>query len=312
MRSNAKSTRILMLHRALDDVPVAYGLPNCYRLRGTALTLDELVRLLDEVSPVMTLDAVEQALALGEEPPPGYVLTFDDGYRDHLDCVAPLLAARSVSATFYVATGLHGRGRDVAIVDAWYWLLDHAEARVARVPMPDGDEFRGRIDTLEGKREWVTGEPKRVLLGATAVQQAGMVAALAESVACELPDDLAARLYLCREEWSTLVTLGMRVGAHSVRHLRLTDVDDGTLRVEVRSSIEAVHGLCAPVAFAYPDGAYDERVKTEVRLAKASSAVTCEPGDVRRGADVLRLPRVFVDASFRDKHHEVGPSKAAT
>lgn len=237
-----------------------------------------------------------RALARGEEPPGGAVLTFDDGYREHLDVVAPLLTERGVPATFYVATGLDGDGAEVAVADAWYWLLDHAVERAARVPLSNGGEYRGRIDTREAKAAWVGGEPKAALLAATDAQQAVMIAALAESAGCVLPVDLAARLYLRPAEWSALVGLGMRVGAHSVSHPRLTQVDDDALRVEVQASVDAVGRLGGPVAFAYPDGAYDQRVVREVQRAAVSSSVTCDQGIVGRGADLMRLPRVFVGA----------------
>jgi hypothetical protein len=180
------------------------------------------------------------------------------------------------------------------MVDAWYWLLDHAVDRAARVPLPDGGEYRGRIDTHEGKLAWVGGEPKAALLAATDAQQAAMIAALAESVGNALPVDLAARLYLRQTEWSALVGLGMRVGAHSVSHPRLTQVEDDALRAEVQASVDAVGRLGGPVAFAYPDGAYDERVVREVQRAAVSSSVTCEPGVVTRRGVRWNLPRVFI------------------
>ena len=294
MQSEASATRIWMLHRVLEDRPAAFGLPSCYRMRGTALTLGELGRALDAVGPVLPLDAVEQALSCREAPPPGTVLTFDDGYREHLDVVAPLLAERGVTATFYVATGLHGAGTGVAVVDAWYWLLDHAIERVAKVLLPDGGRHQGRIDSVEAKGAWVGGEPKAALLAATPQQQTAMLDALADSVGCSLPADLAARLYLRPSEWSSLVRLGMRVGAHSVSHPRMTQVDELQLDSEAQESVEAVRTLGTPVPFAYPDGAYDERVVRAVRRAGVSSAVTCAPGVVRCGTDLLRLPRVFV------------------
>jgi peptidoglycan/xylan/chitin deacetylase (PgdA/CDA1 family) len=296
MPSDPPATRILMLHRVLDDASAAFDLPTCYRMRGTALTVDELVRVIEDADQILALDVVEDALARGEELPSGAVLTFDDGYREHLDVVAPLLTERGISATFYVATGLHGEGAGVAVVDAWYWLLDHANERTARVRLPDGGELRGRIDTHDGKAAWIGGEPKAALLAASEAQQAAMIAALAESVGSALPDDLAARLYLRPAEWFALAGLGMRVGAHSVSHPRLTQVDDDALRGEVLASVDAVGRLGGPVAFAYPDGAYDERVVREVRRAAVSSSMTCEPGEVGRGADLMRLPRVFVSS----------------
>ncbi len=290
------ATRILMFHRVLEDSPAAFGLPSCYRMRGTALTMGELVGVVEAAGPILPLDAVERALACGEAPPRGVVLTFDDGYREHLDVVAPFLAARGLRATFYVATGLHGEGATVAVVDAWYWLLDHAVDRVGEVPLPRGEVHRGPVDTLAGKADWVAGAPKAALLAATAEHQAVMIAALGASLGCVLPGDLAARLYLRPRGWSALVGLGMRVGAHSVGHPRLTQVGEGVLRAEVEGSVEEVGRLGDPVAFAYPDGAYDARVLQAVRGAGVSSAVTCEAGCVGPGADRLRLPRVFVSA----------------
>jgi peptidoglycan/xylan/chitin deacetylase (PgdA/CDA1 family) len=294
MPSDAASTRILMFHRVLDDVPTAFDLPNCYRMRGTALTVDEFARVIEDAGRILPLEAVERALAHGEAPPAGTVLTFDDGYREHLDLLAPMLAKRGVTATFYVAAGLHGDGADVAIVDAWYWLLDHALERVGRVPLPSGGHYKERVDTHEGKAAWVGGGPKAALLAATAQQQAAMLEALAASTGCELPADLAARLYLRPREWSALVGLGMRVGAHSISHPRLTQLDDDALRTEVQKSVDSIRCLGGPVAFAYPDGAYDERVVRAVRRAAVSSSVTCEPGVVRHDTDLMRLPRVFV------------------
>ncbi len=287
-------TRILMLHRVLEDAPAAFDLPHCYRMRGTALSIHELERLVEDAAPILPLEAVETALAQGKEPPRGSVLTFDDGYREHLDAVAPLLAERGASATFYVATGLHGDGERVAAVDAWYWLLDHAVARTACVPLPDGTKFGGRIDTYEGKSAWVGGAPKAALLAATDAQQAAMIEALAASVGSALPIDLAQRLYLRPTEWSALVGLGMRVGAHSVSHPRLTQVNDDALRAEVQASVDAVGRLSGPVAFAYPDGAYDQRVVREVQRAAVSSSVTCEPGVITLRCVRWSLPRMFI------------------
>lgn len=284
-------TRILMFHRVLADRPTAFGLPSCYRLRGTALTPQEFARILDGLETVLDLTEVEDALASGSDVPRGAVLTFDDGYREHLEIVAQMLAARGLPAVFYVATGF--RGRHVAVVDAWYWLLDHARTARVSLRLPDGTVFNGRVDTVDGKQEFVVGRPKVALLQAVVSSQWELVRALSAALSVSLPDDLAARLYLAAEEWPALASLGLRVGAHTVTHPRLTQVEGNVLDLEVVESVEALRTL-GPVAFAYPDGAYDNRVKAAVKRAGVSSAVTCEEGVVTTGTDRLRLPRVFV------------------
>lgn len=307
---SAPHARILMFHRVVPDAPAAFGLPDCYRIRGTALTAHELERVLDDAGAVVPLDEVERALERRRGPLGGTVLTFDDGYREHLDLVAPRLARRGLNATFYVSTGLHGAQGAVAIVDAWYWVLDHAESPAATVALPGGEKFRDRLDTYDGKAAWVMGPPKAALLAASPADQRRMLADLMESARCTVPSDLASRLYLRPDEWPALTARGMRVAAHGVRHLRLTRLSDETLEEEVRGSVEAVRAPGAPVAFAYPDGDVDARVMRCARRAGASSAVTCEPGVVTHQAELMRLPRQFVSTPLSRRCTEPASSPA--
>ena len=282
------ASEILMFHRIIPDEPTAFGLPGCTRIRGTAMTMEELQQILEGVERVLPLSAVERALRQGREPPEGTVLTFDDGYREHLD-VARWLAGRGLTATFYIATGIHAEGARLAPVDAWYWLLDHANERIARV-----GSYEGRVDTLNGKTAWVTGAPKAAYLDANRAHQEAMLEELAGSLGLVLPDEAAGQLYLSRGGWTVLKALGMTVGAHSVTHPRLMTLDDEALRREVAESIEELSG-----PFAYPDGGYDERVVGVVREAGATSAVTCVSGLAGGGQCAYRMPRRFVRPALK-------------
>lgn len=285
-----EQTRILMFHRVTADEPVAFGLPACTRLRGTALTDAELGEVLGACGPVIPLSAVERAILHDERLPPGTVLTFDDGYREHLDRVAPRLERGGHVATFYVATGIHGAATAVAPVDAWYDLLDRARRPVGRIST-GVETYEGRVDTLDGKLAWVTGPPKRAYLNATPEQQTRMRSQLAESLGVEPDNDLARRLYLTPTDWEELVRRGHRLGAHSVTHPRLTRLDNTTLRREIEESILSIQHLDPRPPFAYPDGAWNERVVAALPRS-VSSAVTCNPGPATRNR--LWLPRVFV------------------
>lgn len=297
---DSESATILMFHRVIPAEPCAFGLPGCYRLRGTAMTEREFRRALDEAGRIIPLSALEMAIGEGRSVPCGTVLTFDDGYREHLNLVTPLLAERGIAATFYVATGLHGAQTRVGVVDAWYWLLDHAERPAAALTLPDGNTFGGRVDTIDGKRAWVVGPAKAALLAAAGPDQTAMLANLATALRCSLPENLANLLYLRPDEWGALTAAGMRVGAHSVTHPRLTQLDDEALADEVGRSVAAVRGFGDRVAFAYPDGAYNERIVDAVRRAGVSSAVTCESGVVGGRSDGFRLPRAFVRPEMRE------------
>jgi len=93
---------------------------------------------------------------------------------------------------------------------------------------------------------------------------------------------------------------GVRFGAHSVNHLRLTRLDDDRLAYEVersRADLEAI--LDAPVLhFCYPAGDYDARVRQAVARAGYRTALTCNRGDALTDDDPLQLPRKAI--SFGD------------
>jgi peptidoglycan/xylan/chitin deacetylase (PgdA/CDA1 family) len=121
-----------------------------------------------------------------------------------------------------------------------------------------------------------------------------MVDALAESVRCTVPEDLAARLYMTTDDWRRLAEGGMRVGAHGVTHRRLNQATPHELADEVAHSCSAVAGLSPTVTFAYPDGAFDEAVIDALRRAGVKSAVTCVPGSIENDVDPLLLPRSHI------------------
>jgi peptidoglycan/xylan/chitin deacetylase (PgdA/CDA1 family) len=71
----------------------------------------------------------EELLATGKPQPRGTaVLTFDDGWRDALTVVAPLLQRLGVRATFYVNPGLFGQDHHVVTGPAAR-IMDAADAR---------------------------------------------------------------------------------------------------------------------------------------------------------------------------------------
>ncbi len=115
----------------------------------------------------------EELLAWGDGGPPGRVatLTFDDGWRDGLDRVAPILADLGVRATFYVNPGRWG-GQHPDVAGGSGRLLDEPEAaELHRLGMElgshslthpdlralDDDALRHEIQASKAAIEAVTG-----------------------------------------------------------------------------------------------------------------------------------------------------------
>lgn len=97
---------------------------------------------------------------------------------------------------------------------------------------------------------------------------------------------------LSREEACKLAALGFELGAHSMYHPSLPDVDDDVLATELASSkteVELIAG--APCrTFAYPFGLHDARVRAATEAAGFAMAFQFSPGPWERFA-APRTPR---------------------
>ena len=89
---------------------------------------------------------------------------------------------------------------------------------------------------------------------------------------------------------------GIEIGSHSVSHADLTQLGDReALRELVRSRRVLEGRLHHPVQwFAYPFGAYDERVERLARRAGYVLAVTTEQGTLQSARQPLALRRLRI------------------
>ena len=284
-----------MLHRVMPEQPTAFGRTSCYRLRGTALTPQELDRLLDK-GPIRTLDDVVAALRVREAPPSGNVLTFDDGYREWVDLVGPALARRGVVATFFVSRAFEAAAPALHPVDAFYWLLDHACRERFELRLPDGSVEQGSLETDEEKTALVTGRLKSLVVTSSPEVVDGLLVMLADAVDAQLPHGLARSLYPSVEGLCSLAASGHVLGGHGVTHRHLTSLSTSEAIAEVEASLDWAKRLskATEVPFAYPDGAADEQLARAVGAAGATAGLTCTSGRVRPDTNLFLLPREFV------------------
>lgn len=278
---------IWMFHRVMPDEPTSFGMPSCFRLRGTAVTEEEFTAFLDGLEGTSTLAEVLD----GEARHP--VLTFDDGYREWVDVVAPALRKRGLTAMFFGAPVFSAGAAGAYAIDVLYWLFDHAEKPVLRVVDLDGVEHLGRLDSAEGKRALVTGPLKRGLYSADSEAAGKTLERVEEALGVESPSDLADRLYPSRAEWSALAR-EFAVGGHGTSHRVLPSLGDADLRVELEGTMAWVRDVGGERILSYPDGQQDARVRLAAREAGFRGAVAIGYGDAPRG-ELFALGRVFGD-----------------
>jgi peptidoglycan/xylan/chitin deacetylase (PgdA/CDA1 family) len=112
-----------------------------------------------------------------------------------------------------------------------------------------------------------------------------------------VPGFLNTARYLTWRQVEIMAAHGMDIEAHSMTHPDLTIVNDGQLTREVSESRQELQtNIHRPVrVFAYPYGAFDNRVETALIRAGFYASFTTRQGWWETADRLLVLPRVYVD-----------------
>ena len=263
--------RILMYHGAKADEAAA--------LRAQ---LRFLARNFNVVSLATMVDRLAGANNGGSND---LVLTFDDGLRNNLTIVYPILRELKLPATFFVCP---------ALIESGQWLWNH--------------EMRCRLRTLE--HQALTN--LRITLLAPDPSAEGIVEWMKKLSPAQLlrteeiirgatPDfhpTPAQREAYDIMDWNGLIALDpglITVGSHTLTHPILTTLTAEETEFELQESRRCLEQKLRRKVdfFCYPNGAYDRRAYRSAQK-NYRAAVTTETGALnsKDELDLYRLPRI--------------------
>jgi peptidoglycan/xylan/chitin deacetylase (PgdA/CDA1 family) len=273
---------VLMYHRVDEDDDV-------HGLAVSPERFDDQLALLARDCRVLPLDELLRTPA-AELPPRAVALTFDDGYLDNLERVAPALERAGLPATFFLTSRwLDGPG------EYWWDTLERVILRNSSLPPA--------IQFLSG--------PDRLTMGAATAEERlaahARLHAIMVHAALDLREQLVRELArldappphrrpLVADEVQQLSRVpGASIGAHSVNHLALPDQTAAVMAREIedcRATLQRVTG-CEVEHFAYPYGAVTRTCADAVRPV-FRWACACDDVGVGSSFDAARVARVEV------------------
>ncbi len=254
------------------------------------------------------LEAVREGADFPQSISQSVVLTFDDGFRDHVDYVLPELERRGLWGMFFIPTGMYESGELLAPHRVHHLLgayggVDMLAALQERIT-PDMlvDEHRGDFRErtyADQDNDSATGEFKRILnyyLSPDTRKTA------LDSLMVDYCDEAALfeALYMKPVEIRLLAEKGMIVGSHSVSHPVFSALSPEAQEREMTESfdfLEEASGGLGLRTFCYPYGhshTYDSNTMRLLEQSGCRLAFTAEHRDVTAddmtGAP-LELPR---------------------
>ena len=213
------------------------------------------------------------------------VLTFDDGLRNNLTVVYPILRELQLPATMFVCP---------ALVESGEWLWNHEiRCRLQMLAIPDLAELRMKLltpgTTVDAIIEWMKTLP---------LQQRRMAEAIIRQATAGFQPTAAQKEAFDVMNWNDLRSLDcdlITVGSHTLSHPILTKLSGQEIEAEILESRRCLEQRLERKVdlFCYPNGAYDRRAYQLVQKTYRA-AVTTETGviDGTDGLDVHRLPRI--------------------
>ena len=240
---------------------------------------------------VLPLDQAVRRLRTGTLPERALAITFDDGYADNHDQALPILLRHGLSATFFIATGYLDGGR------MWNDTVIEAVRRSTRPSLPlhelglSADEPMP-LDSDASRRRAID-SAIRALMYRPREQRAGLADEFARWAGVAPSDAPMMR----SAQVAALHQAGMQIGAHTVSHPILAQLDEPAARAEIEEGKQALERLIGAEVglFAYPHGRpgadYSAATVALVREAGFDAAVSTAWGAADAANDPFQLPR---------------------
>jgi len=267
-----------MFHRIGDD---RYMVPAGLRPSGEQKSIERFRRVLSKIRDehtVVPLHFAARAIKGDFDLPSNTaVLTFDDGTRDHVEVVLPILQEFGFTATFFVMTGVLADNPHCAIPDTFKmqlltgdpkWVEEEGVGLFLRtmteldqsfvdwwqkgVEVPD-ERFIGEPSQTIRKLKWMINYHMDATLRSMLMNTMFTIRFPGES-----EKDIACKMFLQGSDIARLHAADMDIGFHTISHRTLTKIKgNGEVYAEIvggRTILTQYMGGKQPDIFAYPGG----------------------------------------------------------
>lgn len=239
---------IIPYYHIVSDEEVPH-VKHLYRHRNVRQFAQDLDFFLSNYEPLALQDLVEHFEGKKSLPKRCFLLTFDDGFREMHDVVAPILRAKGVPAIFFLTTGFVDNA-DMAHHCKLSLLLDH----LARVP---GAAVKEQTLSLLARNR-VEGGSFESQMVSICYRQRHLVEEIAALCGYDFGQYLSSRKpHLTSDQIRSLLRQGFAFGAHSIDHPLYADLP---LEEQVRQTndsrqflIERFQIDCRAFAFPHSD-----------------------------------------------------------
>jgi peptidoglycan/xylan/chitin deacetylase (PgdA/CDA1 family) len=300
-RASLGQFTILMYHRVIDDNDpyIPFIQPGMYvRLSSFSKQLEFLVENYEIVSIREMLRLIEAKQVAKDRQ--YCVITFDDGWLDNYQHAFPVLKKFSAPATIFLAESFIGSNR-------FFWhekiskLFYLAREKLKTDLAPTAAKDHKADDALGLLRHYLfSAKQGTAAIDSTIEALKSLPIAAVETAVDTLANELGIsfdqeRTMLNWEEVAEMGANNISFGSHTCGHRILTQLNEQEATFEINGSmakLKAKELNFVPI-FCYPNGRYNEQIRSLVIAAGYSAAVTTklgrETGDLKDPFGIMRV-----------------------
>ncbi len=210
--------------------------------------LNKMLKLADPVSESELIDAV---YGNGTLPKRGFMITFDDGYKDNYEIAMPILKRLSIPAVFFLPSSVIDE-RKLGWWDLIYWCLKATEKKTI--------EVRGKIYQISSD---VTVEAEKftaLIKNLPYEDTAGLVKEIQHACEVDLPtSERQSQELMTWDDAKQCIKAGITIGAHTHTHRVLSQLNLAEQENELKISKQVLEDRLgiAINSLAYPVGGYE-------------------------------------------------------
>lgn len=281
---------VLAYHRIIEDnhPHAVFSYP---QLQVSPSLFAKQIEVIKSLGKVLSLEELFQAGMPPEPLPCGFLITFDDGWRDNFTEALPILKKMGVTGTVFATTGFVGTGSLCWTLRVWMFIRSGLE----QLRQLEEKHFGFNNNALIGEARL-----HRLFAIVSSVSQqirARFIADVNEVYSATFGPDQP-EIALSWEELRGLAANGMSIGSHTHNHETLALLDASARILELqRSRDELHHQLGKEIgALSYPHSSYNPDVIMAAHNAGYSmsfgfKSIPSLPGDLKHRF----LPRIEID-----------------
>jgi len=273
---------ILIFHRVLSEIdPVLNWDPD-------AATFSQLMVWAKKCFNILPLDDAVRRLSERSLPPRAASITFDDGYADNFYIARPILESLGLTATFFISTGYLNGG--IMWNDKVIEAIRHC--RTSHLDLSSIGLGNHELSTAASVRQCIS-EVLRNIKHLKPSQRNESVSKIL-TITDTIP---RADLMMTSDQVIAMRQAGMQIGAHTVSHPILANIESKAVWDEVANSKCFLEALLQERIglFAYPNGKPDLDYRMSdveiIRKLGFDAAVTTAWGVADDATDPMQIPR---------------------